>query len=213
MPEAYREYVDRILATFVPEQFARTAGMGSDSDRPVFVVGMPRSGTTLTEQILASHPKVHGAGERRFAALGFQLLPSAMGKNASPLDCFAEVGREALTAIANWHLGQIDKLAPAGKTRVVDKMPENFLSLGWIATLFPKARIIHCRRDLRDVALSCWMTNFRTIRWASDQEHIALRFHDYHRVMEHWRRVLPVPLLEVDGSDTAHAVACHFPLR
>ena len=81
-------------------------------------------------------------------------------------------------------------------------MPDNYLYLGLLATLFPRAKLIHCRRDLRDVAVSCWMTNFRQIRWASAQEHIASRFHEYQRLMKHWRQVLPVPLLEVDYEDT-----------
>jgi len=71
-----------------------------------------------------------------------------------------------------------------------------------LACLFPRAKFIHCRRDLRDVAVSCWMTYFREIRWANDQQHIASRFHRYQRVMEHWRKVLPVPVLEVDYEET-----------
>ena len=96
---------------------------------------------------------------------------------------------------------RLRELAPAA-LRIVDKMPENYLLLGLLATLFPRAKFIHCRRDLRDVAVSCWMTNFREVRWASDQQHIALRFHEYQRVMEHWRKVLPAPLLEVDYEET-----------
>ena len=81
-------------------------------------------------------------------------------------------------------------------------MPDNYQLLGFLATIFPKAKFIHCRRDLRDVALSCWITNFRHIRWASDPEHIAARFREYERIMEHWRRVLPVPMLEIDYEET-----------
>ena len=86
--------------------------------------------------------------------------------------------------------------------RIVDKMPDNYLYLGLLASLFPRAKFIHCRRDLRDVAVSCWMTQFREVRWANDQQHIASRFHQYQRMMEHWRKVLPVPLLEVDYEET-----------
>ena len=86
--------------------------------------------------------------------------------------------------------------------RIVDKMPENYLYLGLLATLFPRAKLIHCRRDLRDVALSCWMTHFQEVRWANDQEHILSRFQEYQRLMEHWRKVLPVPLLEVGYKET-----------
>ena len=76
------------------------------------------------------------------------------------------------------------------------------LFLGLLATLFPRAKLIHCRRDLRDVAVSCWMTHFKELRWANDQQHIVSRFHEYQRMMEHWRKVLPAPLLEVDYEET-----------
>ena len=77
-------------------------------------------------------------------------------------------------------------------------MPENSLYLGLIAALFPRARLIHCRRDLPDVALSCWMTNFGEVRWACDLEHITSRIEQHQHIMAHWRRVLPSPILEVD---------------
>jgi hypothetical protein len=81
-------------------------------------------------------------------------------------------------------------------------MPDNYLYLGLLATLFPRATFIHCRRDLRDVAVSCWMTAFRHINWANDPEQIAARFLDYRRLMTHWRSVVPVPVLEVEYEDT-----------
>jgi hypothetical protein len=81
-------------------------------------------------------------------------------------------------------------------------MPDNYLYLGLLAVLFPRAKFIHCRRDLRDVAASCWLTHFRHIRWANDFDHIAGRFQEYERVMAHWRRVLPARLLEVDYEET-----------
>ena len=77
-------------------------------------------------------------------------------------------------------------------------MPENTLFLGLIAVLFPQAKLIHCRRDLRDVALSCWMTHFANLRWACDPHHIETRIREYRRLMDHWRAVLPVRMLEVD---------------
>ena len=105
---------------------------------------------------------------------------------------------------AGWLRGTWRGFADCSPTalRIVDKMPDNYLFLGLLAGLFPRAKFIHCRRDLRDVAVSCWMTHFREIRWANDQQHIASRFHEYQRMMEHWRKVLPVPLLEVDYEET-----------
>ena len=81
-------------------------------------------------------------------------------------------------------------------------MPDNYLYVGLLALLFPRATFIHCRRDLRDVAVSCWMTDFRSIRWANDPEHIAGRFIQYRRLMDHWQAVLPVPIHAVDYEET-----------
>src|ERR1700689_5464174 len=76
-------------------------------------------------------------------------------------------------------------------------MPDNYMYAGMLAVLFPQAVLIHCRRDLRDVAVSCWMTDFRSIRWANDPKHIASRFGQYRRLMEHWRAVLPAQIHEI----------------
>lgn len=198
-PKAYEAWVDRIIETFTPSLFERLRGFGSESRRPVFVVGMPRSGTTLTEQILASHPEVHGAGERRFAAQGFTGLPRWVGgQHSDPIQCLAGAGQAELQAAADWHLEQLEKLDHGKALRVVDKMPDNYSLLGWLAVLFPYARFIHCQRDLRDVALSCWITNFAAIAWANDLDHLAHRLLQYRRLMRHWQRVLPVSMHTVD---------------
>jgi tetratricopeptide (TPR) repeat protein len=196
--EAHRRHVDRLIEAFTPDYFRRVAGFGRDSERPVFVVGMPRSGTTLTEQILASHPEVHGAGERRFVDLGFAVLPQAVGEQAPPPACLGRVTRDVVERVADWHLEQLRGLDGGRARRVTDKMPDNYQLLGWIVTLFPRARIIHCRRDVRDVALSCWMTHFSRIRWANGLEHLAERINDYLRLMDHYRRVLPASVFELD---------------
>lgn len=191
----------RIIETFTPEYFHRVFGWGHSSKRPVFVVGMPRSGTTLTEQILASHPQVFGAGECYFAALGWERLGPTLGLQRSPIDCLDQVTPEAITQIAEWHLARLEEVAGPGPTRVVDKMPENYQMLGWIATLFPQARIIHCRRDVRDVALSCWATHFDRVRWSNDLSDLADRILDYQRIMAHYESVLPVEIFPVDYEE------------
>lgn len=200
-PEARARFVDGLLGAFSPSHFERVRGLGDDSERPVFVVGMPRSGTTLTEQILASHPQVFGAGERNFAQSTFISLPAVLGRNEPPLACLAHLDRDAAGRLAAGHLGRLRELDGGTAARVVDKMPENYLLLGFLHTLFPRARLIHCRRDPRDVALSCWITNFARIRWACDLEHIAHHLLQYFRIMEHWRRVLPAPVFEVDYEE------------
>ena len=197
-PSAHRAFVDRVIATFTPEFFERVQGRGLDTERPVFIVGMPRSGTTLVEQVLASHPRVFGAGELRLVRETFLAIPETAGHLAlAPMDCVANLDPASLRRLAERHLAALDALNGVAD-RVVDKMPENSLYLGLIAALFPRARLIHCRRDPRDVALSCWMTHFAELRWACDPDHIASRINEYRRVMDHWQRVLPLPIFELD---------------
>jgi tetratricopeptide (TPR) repeat protein len=199
-PTEHTQFVDKLLAAFAPEFFERMRGFGLETERPIFIVGLPRSGTTLTEQILASHSQVFGAGELRLARETFEALPRVLNRD-TPWDCLRSLDGAAAMWIAQYHLDRLDKVN-ARSARIVDKMPDNYLYLGLLATLFPRARFIHCRRDLRDVAVSCWMTNFRHIRWACDPDHIAARFAEYGRLMEHWRGALPVPLLEVRYEET-----------
>jgi len=200
-PAAHARFVEGLMATCTPAFFERVRGFGLETERPIFIVGLPRSGTTLTEQILASHSQVFGAGELCWAHEAFESLPAVMNSDAPAVECLGRLDRETARRLAERHLEQLrelDEMVP----RVADKMPDNYLYLGFLATLFPRAKFIHCRRDLRDIAVSCWMTNFRLIRWSCDPEHIASRFREYRRLMEHWRQVLPVPLLEVDYEET-----------
>ncbi len=164
----------------------------------MFIVGLPRSGTTLIEQILATHSRIFGAGE---ITLARDTMAALGGQSADAIEGLRQLSREAARRLASQHLERLRGLDPAA-LRIVDKMPENYVFLGLLASLFPRAKFIHCRRDLRNVALSCWMTHFKDVPWANDQEHIASRFHQYQRMMEHWRKVLPVPLLEVDYEQT-----------
>ena len=188
-----------MIAAVTPEFFARLRGGGLDSERPVFIFGLPRSGTTLTEQILARHSQVFGAGELPLGHEDLQALPG--GSDADPPERLGRLDADTARCIAQRHLDRLGELNGSAR-RVTDKMPENYLSLGLLAALFPRARFIHCRRDLRDVAVSCWMTQFRQVRWANDPDHIASRFHQYGRLMAHWRAVLPVQMLEVDYEET-----------
>jgi hypothetical protein len=201
-PAQHEQFVGNLLAAFGAEFFAGAAGGGWDSRRPVFVFGLPRSGTTLVEQVLASHSRVHGAGELPLARRSFEAMPAAAVRNEPPLACVPHLGAEARRRLAEQHLGWLHAHDGGRAERVVDKMPDNYLYLGLLAALFPGAVFVHCRRDLRDIAVSCWMTHFRSIRWANDPAHIAARFAQYRRAMDHWRKVLPVRLVEVDYEET-----------
>ena len=193
--------VSDMIAAFRPEFFARFAGAGLTTRRPVFVFGLPRSGTSLVEQILASHSQVHGAGEIDQGRLDFKAIPTLLNRPDAPLICLADQSAEVIREIARRHEARLMELS-CGAARVVDKMTDNYLYLGLLAILFPNATFIHTRRDLRDVALSCWMTQFRSLSWTNDQRDMAHRFQQYLRLMDHWRTVLPAPIHEVDYEAT-----------
>jgi hypothetical protein len=113
-------------------------------------------------------------------------------------DCIPLLDAAMVRRLADIHLDRLAVIDGGVSLRIVDKMPENYLYLGLLAVLFPRAVFIHCRRDLRDVAVSCWMTDFTSIRWANDPAHIASRFQQYRRIMDHWSSVLPVQVQHVD---------------
>jgi tetratricopeptide (TPR) repeat protein len=201
-PAEHERYVDGLVRAFDRGTFARLTGAGLDTRQPVFVFGLPRSGTTLIEQVLASHSRIHGAGELRLARRSFDEIPVVMGQAVAPVDCIPVMGPAAARRLAEQHLDRLTALAPGPSPRIVDKMPENYLYLGLLSILFPGATFIHSRRDLRDVAVSCWMTDFSSIRWANDLGHIASRFRQYRRIMDHWRATMPMAFLEVDYEET-----------
>jgi tetratricopeptide (TPR) repeat protein len=201
-PNVHVGFVNRLLTVFTLEFFDRVRGFGADSERPVFIVGLPRSGTSLLEQVLASHSRVFGAGELRLAREGFEELGRGSDEAAETraLEALKGIDADTVQWLARTHLDRLNALN-ATAARIIDKMPDNYMYLGLLALLFPKARFLHCRRDLRDVAVSCWITQFRAIPWANDPEHLASRFVQYQHIMEHWRRVLPVPVLDVDYEE------------
>ena len=131
----------------------------------------------------------------------FDALPSTVGRAISPIDCVALLQPPQLRHLAEEYLEQLVGLTGGEADRVVDKLPENYLLVGLLTTLFPAATVIHCRRDLRDVALSCWTADFRSVPWASDPSHIGAIFRQYLRIMDHWRSALPTPIHEFDYEE------------
>lgn len=194
--ESYRSWVDSMIDVFSPEMLAGRTSYGSSSEVPVFVLGMPRSGTTLTEQICASHPSVHGAGElsklRRIAnGIGLRT-----GATETLRRTVLSITPELSSTLAAEHLSYLRELAP-NALRVVDKTPHNFELIGLICLLFPRARIIHCRRDAIDNCVSCFALNFSEEHsYNSDLRVLGLYYREYDRLMSHWKKVFPGRMLE-----------------
>ncbi|MER9213203.1 sulfotransferase [Mesorhizobium sp. M0663] len=194
--EYYRRSVDSMIEIFSPSLLEAKAGHGSPSEVPVFVLGMPRSGTTLTEQICASHPDVHGAGEltklRRIAnSMGFRILSDEDLRSS-----IMSMTRDQSRALAEEYLSYLRQHAPAAP-RIVDKMPHNFEFVGVIGILFPNARIIHCRRDAIDNCVSCFVLHFtKDHGYNADLETLGLYYREYDRLMRHWDKVFPGRIFE-----------------
>ncbi len=186
--------VENLEGGFDEAWFNRTRGWGDPSPRPIFIVGMPRSGTTLVEQILASHPEVHGAGELiRIPNLAKRLLGS--GSSGLPA-ALAALERAALEAAARNYLDYLAARAPSA-ARTTDKLPENYHHLGLIVAMLPNARIVHVNRDPLDVCVSNYLVRYRWGHaWSYDFASLACEYRAYERLMRHWRAVLPSPVLE-----------------
>ncbi len=193
--------VDRAIAVFSPAFFAQRRSFGHDQRRPVFIFGMPRSGTTLVEQILASHPEVAPGGELTILPGLIGGLPQRLGTQSGFPDCAPAIDEDRARELAAAYLAGLDKVS-ATAARVTDKLPFNFENLGLLALLFPQAALIHCRRDALDTCLSCYFTNFaKKIDFTYGLETLGAYYRGYRRLMDHWRQVLPVPMLEVDYED------------
>jgi tetratricopeptide (TPR) repeat protein len=185
--------MERVRAAFGSERLAEFAGAGEPSRKPIFIVGMPRSGTTLVEQMLAAHPGVAAGGE--LATLG-EVVLAETGDRSDALD------RIRLQRMGRRYLDLLSAIAPEAR-RITDKMPGNFVLLGMIRLMLPQAAIIHVRRDPVDTCLSCFSKLFtRGQPFANDLSELGRYYRSYRALMAHWRRVLsPGAMLEIDYED------------
>jgi tetratricopeptide (TPR) repeat protein len=189
-------YDDAAIATFTPERFAKGPRGRKPDPTPIFIVGMPRSGTTLAEQILAAHAEAHGAGER--SALGRLAWRLGAGETRESIARIAALDQTTLDAEAEAYLEELRGLAP-GKRRIVDKMPGNYLYVWLIALLFPKAKIIHCVRDPRDIGFSIFTFRFHGEHgYAHDLRDLGWMIGEQDRLMKHWKSMLPIFTLRLD---------------
>ncbi|MCH8237652.1 MAG: sulfotransferase, partial [Proteobacteria bacterium] len=188
--DAFDQRVDRIISLYGGKFLDRRKGGGDASEQPVFIVGMPRSGTTLIEQIAASHAEVAGKGE-------MHSIRTLCGDDGF----LAEADEGALAAIARDYLGTL-RAGAEDALRITDKMPFNTLHLGQIQLLFPGARVIHCLRDPIDTGMSCFRQYFTSPHaWACDLKDIGRYQRATMRLMDHWRGALSLPMLDVRYED------------
>jgi tetratricopeptide (TPR) repeat protein len=185
--------VDCLIARCTPDYFARHASMGADDETPLLIVGMPRSGTTLVEQIVSSHSRIHGGGE---------LLFWGTRGPAWYQDAAAEATAGRVPQLAKDYRALLHRRAP-GAERVTDKMPFNFLWIGLALVVFPRARVIHCRRNPIDTCLSIYLQHYTSLPdYASDRSDLVFCYRQYQRLMAHWREVLRGDrFLEVDYEE------------
>jgi tetratricopeptide (TPR) repeat protein len=177
----FERRIDRLIARFTPDFFGAHAPLGSDDETPVLVLGMPRSGTTLIERIVSSHPRVAGGGELVF------------WNEHAPKLVDAEIDVLAKTAhgVRADYVKLLRAIGPDA-VRVTDKMPFNFLWVGLVHLLLPRARVVHCRRNPIDTCLSIYQTQFaQSWSFASDRGDLVSYYRQYLRLMDHWREVLP----------------------
>jgi len=177
------------------------------STRPIFVLGFPRSGTSLVEQILAAHPEVFAAGELQELRRIWRELVKTRGRGR--VAGLAQLTQVDVNAAADRYLAALEAL-DSKSPRVTDKMPHNFEQLGLINLLFPHARVIHCIRSPLDTCLSCYATQFGLAHtYAADLTTLGRAYAQYHRLMAHWRAVLDVPMLDVRYEDLVADLDTH----
>jgi tetratricopeptide (TPR) repeat protein len=186
----------------------RFSGAGSRSDLPVLIVGMPRTGTTLVEQILASHPAVHGAGEpTHLEELALAISLSDQQRAGFPRGVL-HLGAAELNLFGEAYVAQLRRLAPSA-VRVIDKNPFNFRYLGLARVIVPGARVIHCSRDPLDTCLSCYRANLKWMDVACDLGDLGRYYRAYEDLMNHWRAVLPPDsILEVAYETLVDDLEC-----
>ncbi len=193
----FSRFIEALTSTWGHASSAQLPRSTIHTTQPIFIVGMMRSGTSLVEQILASHPEVFGAGELGTMDNFARGLPARLGTPEPYPHCVRRLTADMLTNMAREYLSRVERKA-GGSPHFTDKMPANFLHLGLIDLMFPDARVIHCVRDPMDTCLSCYCQPFGGEHaYAYDLEDMGFYYREYERLMTHWRKVLRIPMLEL----------------
>jgi len=199
---AKTERTDRMITFFSSERVRKLPRANEASELPVFIVGMPRSGSTLIEQIIDAHPEAYGAGELTTFNEVVTAISAGGGQRRRYPEAVEGLSAAALGRLGKRYLNRVGRLK-RGAARVADKNLLNYNHLGLIALLFPQARVIHCRRDALDTALSCFVNDLSPVGfpWAGDLPSIGAYYREYARLMAHWREVSEVRMLEVEYEE------------
>lgn len=204
-PDQHEAGISHLIANWSSDLMADYPVSSCDSSLPVFIAGMPRSGTSLLDQIIDAHPQAAGVGELgtilRFAAeIGANYDPSK-----PPQERFGSCNSARWTEAAWEYVNKVEQLAPPNATRIVNKALGNDMIVGLIAKLFPATKIIHIRRDPRDVAISCYTGEFNNTMfpWTARPDWTAKAWEQSERLMTHWKETLDIPILEIRYEDLA----------
>ena len=200
-PQRHETAIGEVIAAYSNENMARWPRNRNGSELPIFIIGMPRSGTSLVEQILASHPEVYGAGELKHIQRMIASLPETLGSRTPYPQCLEQLSGEVVARLADGYVRQLRQCSSDAQ-RITDKMPQNFLHLGLIALMFPGAAVIHCVRDPIDTCLSCYSHNFLGGHaYSFSLQNLGVYYRQYARIMRHWGEVLDNAILEVSYED------------
>lgn len=200
-PEGYARFIDSMINNFSSEAFKYLPRSNHSDDRPIFIVGMMRSGTSLVEQILASHDDIHGCGELMGITQAARKIRMFQHIIDSDIPLTQLLNKNNIGSLLKNYL---HGLPPEiiSKKKFTDKMPNNYLNLGLIALLFPEARIIHVKRNPLDTCLSIYFINFAGRHdYAYNLKNLGIYYREYQRLMKHWQRVLPLQILDVEYEE------------
>ena len=194
-------FVDALIDYFDEDFFSSHHDYGLPTNKPMFIVGMPRSGTTLVETILSSHPDVFGAGESDEIGNLSMTMPLVLGADKAFPYCLDTLSAEKSQAYAGMYMRYLEGFGVESK-HITEKLPNNFLYLGFIALLFPNTRIVYCKRNPINIGISNFFQDFAgELPWSYDLEDFVHFYKQHERIVEHWRKVLPMKIYEVQYEE------------
>ncbi len=197
-PAEHSRGIDALIAAFSADKLARLPRPSQRSQVPVFIACMPRSGSTLVEQIIHAHPSAFGGGELPHLHRALQEIPALLATPVAYPDCVQALDQTAVDELCKRQLHVLNMLSP-NSARVTSKHLLNYIHLGMVAVLFPGARVIHVSRNKLDNGLACFMTSLSPalMPWANDLKHIGFALREHDRLMAHWRHTLDLKFLDV----------------